>query len=539
MLGNLKDLTGTASKMQRLLEYLDKRRMPGGRIQQTVVFTRFYDTLTDIVRRLRQADPHMLIGTYSGQGGSYLNPRTGRMGGVDREEIKHRFLRGEIDILVCTDAAAEGLNLQTADLLVNFDLPWNPMKVEQRIGRIDRIGQRHETIYVSNLCYLNSAEEIVYGRLLSRLSHAGDVVGTQQISLLPVTREEFQELAEGKLKESELEERAKERAALARRRQASMEIPPEELYGIYERLSEHGPDEQPPVDLDAIWHALSTSAYLRDLGCTVHPDPAARCIVLNNVPDVPDGTALTLSRQHFEAGIPDLEGRLHFATYGEPIFEALMGHWTSFELPPGVRRLSTENSELGMRMVAYAVAGVAGGQRLVRRYADLQDLQIDEEREIQDAEIQPLLADLESAARAQGDRRRGARKIEELNERVGRSQLILAYLAAHNLMRNRKKTGLGVDKFWQELNAMEQSYKDRDVIRIRGVSADIGRRLEMPLFRPVLPTVGADGYVEASDVLLRCAFDAAARVGDSLHVKKDDLMVDDVIGRLARELNSF
>lgn len=80
--------------------------------------------------------------------------------GLNRDDIKHRFLRGEIDVLVCTDAAAEGLNLQTANLLVNFDLPWNPMKVEQRIGRIDRIGQRHSTIFVSNLCYLNSAEEI-------------------------------------------------------------------------------------------------------------------------------------------------------------------------------------------------------------------------------------------------------------------------------------------------------------------------------------------------------------------------------------------
>jgi superfamily II DNA/RNA helicase len=53
-----------------------------------------------------------------------------------REEVKRRFVNGDIDVLLCTDAAAEGLNLQTADLLVNFDLPWNPMKVEQRIGRI-------------------------------------------------------------------------------------------------------------------------------------------------------------------------------------------------------------------------------------------------------------------------------------------------------------------------------------------------------------------------------------------------------------------
>ena len=66
----------------------------------------------------------MLIGTYSGKGGEYFDPQAGGMKAVHRDEVKERFLRGEIDILVCTDAAAEGLNLQTADLLVNFDLGW-------------------------------------------------------------------------------------------------------------------------------------------------------------------------------------------------------------------------------------------------------------------------------------------------------------------------------------------------------------------------------------------------------------------------------
>ena len=68
-----------------------------------------------------------------------MNPADLQLVGTDRDAVKHRFLQSEIDILICTDAAAEGLNLQTADLLVNYDLPWNPMKVEQRIGRIDRL----------------------------------------------------------------------------------------------------------------------------------------------------------------------------------------------------------------------------------------------------------------------------------------------------------------------------------------------------------------------------------------------------------------
>ena len=187
MLEGLADLSEMPLKMRELLRVLDGRRQPGNRIRQTVVFTRFFDTLQDLVARLRQVDPGMLVGTYSGSGGQYTDPRTRKLRGTERDEIKHRFLRGEIDVLICTDAAAEGLNLQTADLLINYDLPWNPMKVEQRIGRIDRIGQKYDDVFVLNLCYADSAEQIVYERLLNRLAQAGYVVGTQQVSMLPVT----------------------------------------------------------------------------------------------------------------------------------------------------------------------------------------------------------------------------------------------------------------------------------------------------------------------------------------------------------------
>ena len=71
-------------------------------------------------------------------------------------------------ILVCTDAASEGLNLQAAGALINFDLPWNPSKVEQRIGRIDRIGQELPVLPVVNLYLKHSVDERVYRALASR-----------------------------------------------------------------------------------------------------------------------------------------------------------------------------------------------------------------------------------------------------------------------------------------------------------------------------------------------------------------------------------
>ncbi|MBU4233536.1 MAG: hypothetical protein L6277_06370 [Desulfobacterales bacterium] len=365
MLQPLEDLSGPSSKMQNLLRALDERRVSGtNRVRQTVIFTRFYDTLTDIVERLRRVENRMLIGTYSGQGGQFTDNKHWRLAGVDRDDVKRRFLRGEIDVLVCTDAAAEGLNLQTADLLINFDLPWNPMKVEQRIGRIDRIGQDHETIYVLNLCYVGSAEEIVYGRLLRRLGEVGAIVGTQQISLLPVTREEFQELAEHQLSETVLERRAKERIEISKRQAMSREIPAQYLFHIYSRLSLA---PEPPVSLDSIWEALSQSKYLQDLGCQIFPDLDKRTIVIQNIPGGLDGTGLTASRETYEYGLEGFEGPLHFASYGDPVFEAVVEQILRFEPPRCVKKIQVSGpGDIGP-WVSYAVSGFdEGGNRTIK-----------------------------------------------------------------------------------------------------------------------------------------------------------------------------
>jgi len=88
----------------------------------------------------------------------------GRWSGVGKEYIKSKFRSGEIQILIGTDSMSEGLNLQTCDVMVNFDLPWNFTRVEQRIGRLDRIGgMPHITVH--NLYYRDTVEVDIYGRL--------------------------------------------------------------------------------------------------------------------------------------------------------------------------------------------------------------------------------------------------------------------------------------------------------------------------------------------------------------------------------------
>jgi hypothetical protein len=544
------DLDQTSSKMQRLLGHLQQRPAAGGRIRQTVVFTRFYDTLTDIVRRLRQADPKMLIGTYSGQGGQFVHPRTGKLTGVDRDVIKDRFLDGDIDVLVCTDAAAEGLNLQTADLLVNFDLPWNPMKVEQRIGRIDRIGQTHDTICVSNLCYLGSAEEVVYGRLLARLARAGAVVGTQQLSLLPVTTQEFQDLASGALSQDELARRAEQRAAEAQQRTASMAVSARDLFDTYVRLSgqdgsEAGAapsaEDRAPVDLDAIWQALSASAYLRALGCVQLPDPNSRCLELNNVPGIANGTLLTASRDGFEHGIEGREQRPAFASYADPVFDALLSHLTGFDLPGCVRRLEVPVAGADTVRVAYAARVVGEGAqtsasaRLIRSWSDLDGLGLDEEAVLDASAIDSAEVELRRAADALAQRISGIANVERLNQRAGQAQLALACLVMLRLLVARQEDGRGVEALWAELGNVEKAYAGRDTIRIQHIPKRLERTLEQALFPVAMPQLG-DGHVDSSDILRRSAYDVAARLAEGLRKKRDDLITADVVRRLEREI---
>jgi hypothetical protein len=540
MLTTLADLSGTSSKMTELLTYLSQRRVAGtGRFKQTVIFTRFYDTLTDIVDRLRRVDPGMLIGTYSGQGGQYVEPGAGRLVSVERDDVKHRFVRRQIDVLICTDAAAEGLNLQTADVLVNFDLPWNPMKVEQRIGRIDRIGQEHADIYVLNLCYADSAEHIVYGRLLTRLAEIGAIVGTQQLSLLPVTREEFQQLADQTLTATKLEQRATERAKLARHRTASMEMPPQDLYSTYLRLEQQRGHTQLPVDLDTLWETLTQSTYLRALGCRVLPDIEQRIMLLAGIPGVPDGTAVTTSRTTLEVSVPALAGWPHFATYGDPVFDALLAHLATFDLPECIRRLEVDVPDLSIKVVAYAVAHA--GQdgtiacRLVTALHELATVQLHEGVRLTDTDIEPLRQALTTRVREAYQTPLAVPRIEALNEAAGHSQVMLDNLVMRGIILSRQRTKDAEPLFWREIAALEDIMREPDyVLHVRRIPSAQAHNLSHLLFDMTIPTLGDESRLDAPRPLLVAALEAAHRLANGMKVKKSELSTDAFLARLQR-----
>ncbi len=88
-----------------------------------------------------------------------------------------RKKRPDIHVVISTDAGAEGVNLQAANVLVNYDLPWNPMVVEQRIGRVQRIGSNYKSVWVANVVHRNSPEERIVGRLMEKLQVIAHTVG--------------------------------------------------------------------------------------------------------------------------------------------------------------------------------------------------------------------------------------------------------------------------------------------------------------------------------------------------------------------------
>jgi superfamily II DNA or RNA helicase len=529
-------LTATPSKMQHLLSVLQGRRAPGNRVKQVVLFTRFADTLDDIVRRLHTIHPGLRIGTYSGQGGHYVDPAAHDWTGIERDEIRHRFMRGEIDILVCTDAAAEGLNLQSADLLVNYDLPWNPMKVEQRIGRIDRIGQQHAKICVLNLCTVGSAEEIVYGRLLERLSRAGLIVGTQQLSLLPVTEHEFEDLAAGRLSETELMERAEKRAREAQDHQRSMEISPEDLYEIYERQAAQGAETPAPVTLDDIWAVLSGSAYLRSLDCRVLDDEGMQAIELNRIPGVPDGTILSVSRETYERGLPQSTGPIRFASYGEPAFDAVLGLTAASDLPPGIRRVAVPipgaaAGELIGYLVMHRDKGGAA-PHAVFSMSGLDGLEIDPQTPVPASAVDRLRVELAARAREEFRLLAAAERIEKANEAAGRAQARLTRLVARYFILSAQRTHRSETSFARQLAILDEIAKERVELRLPGLPVDQLCTLSGVPFSIRPPAAGNEMHFDAPRPLLKAAVDLAAREADALHRRRAEVTTEQVLRRL-------
>jgi superfamily II DNA or RNA helicase len=168
--------SGQDTKWSQLNRILDDELMvdADGNRRKLIIFTEPKDTLFylhDRVRsRLGRADAVEVI--------------HGGVSREDRRKIVERFMQDrDMLVLIANDAAGEGVNLQRGHLMVNYDLPWNPNKIEQRFGRIHRIGQT-EVCHLWNLVAADTREGEVYGRLLEKLEAAREALGGRVYDVL-------------------------------------------------------------------------------------------------------------------------------------------------------------------------------------------------------------------------------------------------------------------------------------------------------------------------------------------------------------------
>ena len=161
-------------ELARLLDDTPEMLDEAGRLRKLIVFTEHRDTLEYLVGKLRRR---------LGRPGAVVSIH----GGVrreDRRKVQDRFMQeAETVVLVATDAAGEGLNLQRAHLMVNYDLPWNPNRIEQRFGRIHRIGQT-EPCRLWNLVAADTREGLVFERLLEKLEEQRQALGGKVFDVL-------------------------------------------------------------------------------------------------------------------------------------------------------------------------------------------------------------------------------------------------------------------------------------------------------------------------------------------------------------------
>ncbi|MEO8644034.1 helicase-related protein [Pseudomonas sp.] len=195
----------------------DKLTMPRNKV---LVFSTFRHTLRYLVGKLESA-----------------NIRFGLVhGGVsdeDRAMLRRRFSlpkedEDAIDVLLSSEVGCEGLDFQFCDCLINFDLPWNPMRIEQRIGRIDRYGQKSEAVGIFNLITPGTIDAEIYDRCLSRIGVFQHAIGGNEEILGDITRElhsiaetfslseeertlQLQQLSDNKIRQIEEEQRLEER----------------------------------------------------------------------------------------------------------------------------------------------------------------------------------------------------------------------------------------------------------------------------------------------------------------------------------------
>jgi len=162
----------TETKLVKLREVITEEGVFGDPKMKLLIFTEHKDTLDYLVAKLREWG----LTVAQIHGGMHIGDRDT----PGTRLCAEREFRDEAQVLVATEAAGEGINLQFCWFMINYDIPWNPVRLEQRMGRIHRYGQDHDCL-VLNFVASNTREGRVLHKLLTRLNEIRSELGTDQV----------------------------------------------------------------------------------------------------------------------------------------------------------------------------------------------------------------------------------------------------------------------------------------------------------------------------------------------------------------------
>jgi len=322
------ETAGIEAKLSKLKKVLQDQGFFDRPDQRLLIFTEFKDTLDYLVERLR--DWGFRVGFIHGG-----------MKSGSRLWAEQQFKDGHIQILVATEAAGEGINLQFCHILFNYDIPWNPNRLEQRMGRIHRYGQLYDCL-IFNFVATNTVEGRVLEKLLERLQEIRDALDEDAVfnvvgEILPAAHIDriLRDYYAGKLGEQDLETRilrdvSEDRfRAICRTALEGLATKKLNLAMVVERRARA---QERRVVPETIARFLAETAPLASLVLNPHPslphtfDPGPTPSGLRRLEQQPDWRLPSLVNRYprlsTDRKVAD-ENALEWVTPGHSLFEAL------------------------------------------------------------------------------------------------------------------------------------------------------------------------------------------------------------------------
>jgi hypothetical protein len=339
------------TKMQKLLDGLGTlwRQNPNEKI---VIFATYLGTVDMIAREIEQ--------TFPGQGVVVL--RGGDHGAKVAAERRFRLKDGP-RVLVCTAAGREGINLQFARILFNFDLPWNPMDMEQRIGRIHRYGQAH-TAQVYNLVLSDTIEGRIFllldeklteiARTVGKVDEQGNVAEDLRAQILGQLSERlnYDRLYQEALSDPELKRTQVElEAALSNSREARQVV-----FDLFQDLDGFSLDDYKPFsDVSS-----SLERLVRFLSAAVAERRQKLFKVANEVFELSDADGVRLARFTLDRDVALGSEKLELLGLDHPFVREELGRWRT--LPPDQLGIAVEGDLDGLVMLSIWMVTVSAGK---------------------------------------------------------------------------------------------------------------------------------------------------------------------------------